>query len=213
MGRISHPISPADLLEREAYAVERSEWLRRASETKKPRRVHLDALATVLFESRDTVLAHVQEIVHVENVRSPTRIRELVDEHGPLVPRGQAVTATLFIDGGATDACDSVLGDLRRGLTVLWLRLGSRLVPAQLLEGSESMDPDGPVQYLRFEIGDTAVSMLQDPSKDAGLLLRCRGHAVFAAMPWALRRLLADELSVRGSHRPLAFDERRPSAI
>jgi hypothetical protein len=113
----------------------------------------------------------------------------------------------LWVRGGPPEACRSIVADLRRRETVLYLRLGSRLVPAETVEAAANRDPDGPVHDLRFAVDDHAAATLRAPEGDAGLLLRCDGHAVFAALPAALRQILAAELSVRAGPR-LALDHR-----
>lgn len=213
MARFQDAIRLADLLDREVYGAERPARLRRMSAAKKPRRVLLAPHATVLFENRETVLGHIQEIVHVERVHTPDRIQSLIEEHARLVPRGFELTATLLLDGASSEACKSVGRELARGHAVLWLRLGSRLVPAESLETGTSMDPDGPVHYVRFVVGASAVQTLRAHETDVGLLLRSQGHAVFSALSADLRDRLAGELVLGSVRLPVAFEEPRPNAI
>lgn len=64
------------------------------------RRIHLSNELTLLFEDRTTVLFHIHEILHIEGVWSPERIRKEIDTYAALVPSGSAVTATVMLDRG-----------------------------------------------------------------------------------------------------------------
>lgn len=92
------PLTRADLMPLETYAVERATWRARVLAHKQARRVALGAHVTLLFEDRLTVQYQIQEMLRIERLFEPAAIQAELDAYNPLVPGGHDLRATMLIE-------------------------------------------------------------------------------------------------------------------
>lgn len=137
--------APRDVLQGERYASQRDAWRAATIRRKGGRRVALTPDVDLVFETRETILFQLQEVLFVESITAAERVRETVDQHAALLPRGGAVTATLMIRGGTrTDVLR-----LNRAIGGGALEL-SLLAHAARARPVDDGDPLCPVRYLSF---------------------------------------------------------------
>ncbi|WP_437776250.1 DUF3501 family protein [Sorangium sp. So ce1097] len=178
-----------DLLSTDAYGLVRARYRDRIIELKRRRRVAVGLHVSVLFESRETVLYHIQEMLWIERPVRPERVEEEVAEYDRLIPRAGELTATLMIQGGPWRAGQALIDALVAGHAVVLLVLGARRVAAELL--SPVHDPSCPVQYLRFPLDRDAARALLERSVDVHLGVHYAGRIETVALP----RETVDELA------------------
>ncbi|WP_438001635.1 DUF3501 family protein [Sorangium sp. So ce185] len=183
-------IAREDLLSTDAYDLVRARYRGRIIELKRRRRVTVGLHVSVLFESRETVLYHIQEILWLERPVRPERVREEIAENDRLVPRAGELTATLMIHGGPPLAGQALIAGLAAGQAVVMLMLGERRVAAELLSPVD--DPCCPVQYLRFPLDHAAVRALRERRVDVHLGV----HHAGGLETVALSRETVDELAL-----------------
>jgi len=149
------PISLEDIQNLQEYELERPEFRKRIIELKRRRRVPLGPLMTLLFENRETVLFQIQEMLRVERLVRPEKVREEIDVYNELLPGANQVAATLFIE--VTDLAqvqptlDRFIGLDEPGKLVL--EAGGERAPAQFAAGQSREDRISAVHYLRFSLG------------------------------------------------------------
>ncbi|WP_437971306.1 DUF3501 family protein [Sorangium sp. So ce260] len=182
--------APEDLLSTDAYGLVRARYRGRMIELKRRRRVTVGHHVSVLFESRETVLYHVQEILWLERPVKPERVREEIAENDRLIPRAGELTATLMIHGGPPLAGQALIAGLAAGQAVVVLTLGERMVAAELLSPVD--DPSCPVHYLRFPLDAAAVRALRERRVDVHLGV----HRAGGIETVALSRETVDELAL-----------------
>ncbi|MBI4425924.1 MAG: DUF3501 family protein [Elusimicrobia bacterium] len=151
----STPIRPEELLSLEAY--ERVRAARRAEVIglRELRRVELGPWLSVVFENRETVLYQIQEMLRIERIVEPERIRHEIETYEELLPAASALSGTLFIE--ITDAAQrqAALPELLGIEGRLRLKAGPLLSPG---EDKRPIDPSvarpqaACVHYLRFPI-------------------------------------------------------------
>ena len=66
-------------------------------EFKKFRRLDVGPVASLYFESRDTMIYQIQEMAYVEKITREELDEELAS-YNPLVPNGRELTATMMIE-------------------------------------------------------------------------------------------------------------------
>src|SRR5690349_7101875 len=101
---MSPAINTTDLLPTDVYARLRPGYRGRILELKRRRRVIVGRHISVVFESRETVLYQIQEILWAERPSSAARIDEEIAEYERLIPRACELTATLMIHSGSPSA-------------------------------------------------------------------------------------------------------------
>ena len=80
----------------DVYTKQRKELRKSIVEFKKHRRVPLGPYATFYFESYETMLAQVQEMLYIE--KGDEQLKDELAAYNPLVPNGKELTATLMFE-------------------------------------------------------------------------------------------------------------------
>ena len=150
------PISLEDVQNLQEYELARPEFRKRIIELKRRRRVPLGPLMTLLFENRETVRFQIQEMVRVERIVRPEKVREEIDVYNELLPGADQVAATLFIEvsdlAEVQPTLDRFVGLDEPGKLVL--EAGDESAPAQFATGQSREDRISAVHYLRFSLGE-----------------------------------------------------------
>lgn len=143
-----------DILDLRAYEKQRDEFRAHMMELKAKRRVHVGPFITLAFENRDTVRYQIQEMARAERMLRDEQIREELDIYNPLIPEGNQLTATLFIELTSKDELMNWLPKLVGIERSVHLDVGSETSTA---EPEESHDEQltreavtASVHYVRF---------------------------------------------------------------
>ena len=90
-------IQKQDLLPQDSYAKNRKQLRKKLLEFKKNRRIALGPYATFYFESFETMLAQVQEMIHIEK-GGDEQLKDELNAYNPLIPKGRELIATLMFE-------------------------------------------------------------------------------------------------------------------
>jgi len=90
-------IEKEDLIAFEEYAKNRKKIRKDLIEFKKNRRVPIGPYATFYFESFETMLAQVQEMLHIEK-GGDEQLKDELNAYNPLIPKGKELVATLMFE-------------------------------------------------------------------------------------------------------------------
>lgn len=97
-------LTTADILAKDAYERARPEFRRRVMVQKDKRRVLVGEHMTFHFESRDTMLYQVQEMLRAESSwNRPGAVEEEVDTYNALIPQQGELSATMMIEYPAAE--------------------------------------------------------------------------------------------------------------
>ena len=97
MSKQNRKVEKEDIIKVDIYAKDRKQYRKKLVEYKKNRRVFLGPYAAFYFESFETMLGQIQEMLHIEKGGE----KQLVDElnaYNPLVPKGNELVATLMFE-------------------------------------------------------------------------------------------------------------------
>ena len=97
MSKEKKQIEKTDLLSAEVYVKNRKKIRKDLLEFKKDRRIALGPYATFYFESFETMLAQVQEMLHIEK-GGDEQLKDELLAYNPLIPNGKELTATLMFE-------------------------------------------------------------------------------------------------------------------
>ena len=87
-----------DLLTLEEYAEKRSSIRQEAIQVKRLREVHLGDHIRMIFENKQTVQYHIQEMLRIEKIFESSEIQDELDVYNALVPNGANLKATMMIE-------------------------------------------------------------------------------------------------------------------
>ena len=190
------PLTRADLLPLEEYAVQRAALRREVMARRRLRSVALGAHARLCFEDRATMRYQVQEMLRAERIFEPAAIQAELDVYNALVPDGANWKATFLLEYEEPAERRRELARLGGIEDALWLRAGggARLAPIANEDLARSTpERAAAVHFLRFELPAAMIAALR-----GGAALACGvDHPHYRAeldpVPAAtLRSLLAD---------------------
>ena len=148
------PVQREEVVDYETYREGREAWRRKVLALKQPRRVHVGAYLTFLFENRETVRYQIQEMMLAERIVKEADIRHEIETYNELVGGPGQLGATLLIE--ITDPAD------RAEKLSRWLDLPDTLY-AKLEDGTKVRPVFdnrqvgerrlSSVHYLKFELG------------------------------------------------------------
>ena len=97
MPREKREIQKEDIMPLDVYIEKRRELRKNIVDYKKNRRVALGPYATFYFESYETMLAQVQEMLYIEK-GGDEQLEDELSAYNPLIPNGKELTATLMFE-------------------------------------------------------------------------------------------------------------------
>ena len=95
MPKEKRSIQKEDIIPLDVYTNKRKELRKNIVKFKKDRRVPLGPYATFYFESYETMLAQVQEMLYIEK-GGDEQLKDELLAYNPLVPNGKKLIATLM---------------------------------------------------------------------------------------------------------------------
>ena len=97
MSAAEHRVTLEDIIPDAAFAAQREDRRAALLPTKRLRRIALGPYCTVLFESFDTMLFQIQEMLLVEK-GGEAQIADELDAYNPMIPQGSELTATVLFE-------------------------------------------------------------------------------------------------------------------
>jgi hypothetical protein len=97
MPRDKREILKEDIMPLAVYIKNRKELRKNIVNFKKDRRIALGPYATFYFESYETMLAQVQEMLYIEK-GGDEQLKDELTAYNPLIPNGKELTATLMFE-------------------------------------------------------------------------------------------------------------------
>ena len=176
------------------YEARRPQLQQAVLQVKRVRRVRLGPRMTLLFENRDTIRYQIQEMMRVERIVDPTKIQAEVEAYQHLLPRPDALAATLLIEITAADDIRLALQQLQ-GIDhgdALYLEIGGERFPVAFETGHSREDRLSAVHYLRFPLPPIAVARLR--TEPARLVVDHPNYRAEAAVAPELRAALLEDL-------------------
>ncbi|HEX4742742.1 MAG TPA: DUF3501 family protein [Caulobacteraceae bacterium] len=161
-----HRITPEDLLPDSEYAKVRRERRAALLPVKRLRRVALGPVCTVYFESYETMLFQVQEMLLTEK-GGPAQILDELEAYNPLIPQGRELVATIMLEIEDPVRRDATLRRLSHVEDEFFLQVGEHRVSGQPEGDVERTRDDGKtssVHFVRFPLDASQIVHFNDPA-------------------------------------------------
>ena len=166
MSKEKRQIEKKDLLPSDVYAKSRKQIRKDLVEFKKDRRIALGPYATFYFESFETMVAQVQEMLHIEKGGDEQLKDELI-AYNPLVPNGKELTATLMFEIDNPISRAAFLGKVGGIEEKIFIKINDEIVKAVPEEDVDRTSAEGKassVQFIHFILNDDQVSKFKSDS-------------------------------------------------
>ena len=160
---------------------------------KKTRRLTLSEDVSILFESHDTVLLQIQEMLRTERITQERALLHELETYNGTLPDGPGLAATLYIEIPDRARRDEMLERLCAIEEHVVLDLGAVKVRATFEEGRRDKNRAAAVQYLQFPFDAEAIAALRT-AKEAALVVDHPALAARLALPATTVAVLRDDL-------------------
>ena len=166
MSKEKRQIEKEDLLSSDVYAKSRKQIRKDLVEFKKNRRIALGPYATFYFESFETMVAQVQEMLHIEKGGDEQLKDELI-AYNPLVPNGKELTATLMFEIDNPISRAKFLGKVGGIEEKVFMKINNEIVKAVPEADVDRTSAEGKassVQFIHFKLNDDQISKFKSDS-------------------------------------------------
>ena len=179
MSKIRKQIEKKDLMPADVYADNRKQIRKHLVEFKRDRRIALGPYATFYFESFETMVAQVQEMLHIEKGGDEQLKDELI-AYNPLVPNGKELIATLMFEIDNPLSRGAFLGKVGGIEEKIFMKIDNeeiKAVPEADIDRTSAEGKASSVQFIHFKFNENQINKfkLGDISIELGI-----GHKEYA---------------------------------
>ena len=167
MPKENRQIIKEDIMPLDVYTKNRKELRKNIVSFKKNRRIALGPYATFYFESFETMLAQVQEMLYIEK-GGDEQLKDELAAYNPLIPNGKELTATLMFEIDNPVSRSAFLGKVGGIEGNVFLKINDeeiKAIPENDVDRTSSEGKASSVQFIHFEFNDDQIAKFNNSSK------------------------------------------------
>ena len=171
MPREKRVIEKEDIMPLDVYIGKRRELRKNIVDYKKNRRVALGPYATFYFESYETMLAQVQEMLYIEK-GGDEQLQDELSAYNPLIPNGKELTATLMFEIDNPISRAAFLGKVGGIEETVFMKINGekiKAVPEEDVDRTSTEGKASSVQFIHFNFTDDQIEKFQSNSSEIEL--------------------------------------------
>ncbi len=171
MPREKREIQKEDIMPLDDYIEKRRELRKSIVDYKKNRRVALGPYATFYFESYETMLAQVQEMLYIEK-GGDEQLQDELTAYNPLIPNGKELTATLMFEIDNPISRAAFLGKVGGIEETVFMKINGekiKALPEEDVDRTSSKGKASSVQFIHFNFTDDQIEKFQSNSSEIEL--------------------------------------------
>ena len=160
-----------DIMPLDVYIGKRRELRKNIVDYKKNRRVALGPYATFYFESYETMLAQVQEMLYIEK-GGDEQLQDELSAYNPLIPNGKELTATLMFEIDNPISRAAFLGKVGGIEETVFMKINGekiKAVPEEDVDRTSTEGKASSVQFIHFNFTDDQIEKFQSNSSEIEL--------------------------------------------
>ena len=160
MSKDKRQIEKKDLMSADVYEKSRKQIRKELVEFKKNRRIALGPYATFYFESFETMVAQIQEMLHIEK-GGDEQLKDELTAYNPLVPNGKEFTATLMFEIDNPLSRGAFLGKVGGIEEKIFMKIDNETVnavPESDVDRTSSEGKASSVQFIHFKFNDDQIT-------------------------------------------------------
>ena len=166
MSKEKRLIEKKDLIPIDVYTQTRKQIRKNIVEYKINRRIALGPYATFYFESFETMVAQVQEMLYIEK-GGDEQLKDELTAYNPLVPNGKELTATLMFEIDNPVSRGAFLGKVGGIEKKIFMRIDAEIVKAVPEDDVDRTSAEGKassVQFIHFKLNDDQINKFKSTS-------------------------------------------------
>ena len=163
MSKDKRQIEKKDLMTADVYAGSRKQIRKDLVEFKKNRRIALGPYATFYFESFETMVAQIQEMLHIEK-GGDEQLKDELAAYNPLVPNGKELTATLMFEIDNPISRGAFLGKVGGIEKKIFMKVDNeevKAVPENDVDRTSAEGKASSVQFIHFKFNDDQINKIK----------------------------------------------------
>ena len=179
MPKDKREIVKEDIMPLELYVQKRKLIRKNIVEFKKDRRVALGPYATFYFESYETMLAQVQEMLYIEK-GGDEQLKDELSAYNPLVPNGRELTATLMFEIDNPVSRAAFLGKVGGIEEKIFMKIDNENVKAVSEKDVDRTSAEGKassVQFIHFKLNDNQITKFKSGNVDIEIGINHKEYA------------------------------------
>ena len=168
MTKENRVIEKKDLISPNEYSKNRKEIRQKLVEYKKNRRIHIGPYATFYFESFETMLGQIQEMLHIEK-GGANQLEDELNAYNPLVPKGKELVATLMFEIDDPILRENFLSKVGGIEETVYMKVDEEIIkaiPENDVDRTSSEGKASSVQFIHFNFSDGQIKKFKDLNKD-----------------------------------------------
>ena len=168
MPRERREIQKEDIMPLDVYTKNRKELRKNIVNFKKDRRIALGPYETFYFESYETMLAQVQEMLYIEKGGDEQLKDELI-AYNPLIPNGKELTATLMFEIDNPVLRAAFLGKVGGIEEKVFIKIDGEIIkaiPEEDVDRTSSEGKASSVQFIHFKFTDEQIQKFKSNSSE-----------------------------------------------
>ena len=159
MPREKKEIQKEDIIPLDIYIEKRRELRKNILDFKKNRRIALGPYATFYFESYETMLAQIQEMLYLEK-GGEEQLKHELSTYNPLIPNGKELTATLMFEIDNPISRADFLGKVEGIEGNIYIKINDEIIKAVTEEDVDRTSAEGKassVQFIHFNFNEDQI--------------------------------------------------------
>ena len=168
MTKEKREIQKNDIMPLDIYTRQRKELRKNIVEFKKNRRISLGPYATFYFESYETMLAQVQEMLYIEK-GGDEQLKDELAAYNPLIPNGKELIATLMFEIDNPVSRASFLGKVGGIEKNVFMKVDGEIVnaaPEEDVDRTSTTGKASSVQFVHFTFNDKQIEKFMSGSSN-----------------------------------------------
>ena len=152
-------IQKEDIMPLDVYIKNRKELRKNLVSFKKDRRIALGPYATFYFESYETMLAQVQEMLYIEK-GGDEQLKDELTAYNPLIPNGKELTATLMFEIDNPVSRSAFLSKVGGIEEKVFIKIDGESIKASPEKDVDRTSAEGKassVQFIHFKLSDEQI--------------------------------------------------------
>ena len=166
MSKEKRLIEKKDLIPIDVYTKTRKQIRKNIVEYKINRRIALGPYATFYFESFETMVAQVQEMLYIEK-GGDEQLKDELTAYNPLVPNGKELTATLMFEIDNPLSRGAFLGKVGGIEEKIFMKIENeevKAIPENDVDRTSAEGKASSVQFIHFKFSEDQISKFKSTS-------------------------------------------------
>jgi len=164
MTKTKRIVEECDLISPEIYAKNRKQFRNELVQFKKNRRIPIGPYATFYFESFETMLGQIQEMLHIEK-GGKEQLKDELNAYNPLIPKGEELVATLMFEIDDPTLRADFLSKVGGIEETVYIKVGDEKINVVSETDVDRTSADGKassVQFIHFNFNKEQIKKFKD---------------------------------------------------